>query len=174
MSIAGAQFKHLLFHGILLQKSVKLQIVQFDSKISIGLLMDNLYSPWDTILGTYMLSKIWQCALCARWNILHFEINAIVYPALVNLNPLETIFILRKGVVLAFFNHPPHYVSLFSVHKVNENCHFLTPAPLCPYQSILEYPNKILNTSIGNILKYHYQYGYSNNTGLVSVFFKDT
>ena len=102
MSIAEAQFKDLLFHGILLQKSVKLQTVKFDSKVSIGLLMDNLYSPWDTILGTYMLSKIWQCALCARWNILHFEINAIVYPALVNLNPLGTIFILRKGV-LAFF-----------------------------------------------------------------------
>ena len=102
MSIAEAQFKHLLFHGILLQKSVKLQTVKFESKVSIGLLMDNLYSPWDTILGTYMLSKIWQCALCARWNILHFEINAIVYPALVNLNPLGTIFILRKGV-LAFF-----------------------------------------------------------------------
>jgi hypothetical protein len=41
-------------------------------------------------------------------------------------------------------------------------------------QGMLEYPNKILNTSIGNILKYHYQYGFSNNTGPVSVFCKDT
>ena len=59
MSIAQAQFKDLLFHRILLQKSAKLQTVKFDSKVSIGLLMGNLYSPWDTILGTYMLSKIW-------------------------------------------------------------------------------------------------------------------
>ena len=116
MSIAEAQFKHLLFHGILLQKSVKLQTVKFESKVSIGLLMDNIYSPWDTILGTYMLSKIWQCALCARWNILHFEINAIVYPALVNLNPLGTIFILRKGVLAFFLNHSRHLVRTFSVH----------------------------------------------------------
>ena len=43
--------------------------------------------------------------------------------------------------------------------------------PAC--QCILQYPNKILNTSIGNILKYHYQYGFSKNTGPVSVFFKD-
>jgi hypothetical protein len=41
-------------------------------------------------------------------------------------------------------------------------------------QGMLEYPNKILNTSIGNILKYHYQYDFSNNTGSVSVFYKDT
>ena len=40
VSIAEAQFKDLLFHGILLQKSVKLQTVKFDSKVSIGLLMD--------------------------------------------------------------------------------------------------------------------------------------
>ena len=89
MSIAEAQLKLLLFHGILLQKSVKLQTVKFDSKVSIGLLMDNLYSPWATILGTYLnvKSKISQCALCARWNILHFEINGIAYPALVTLIP---------------------------------------------------------------------------------------
>ena len=41
-------------------------------------------------------------------------------------------------------------------------------------QSMLQYPNRILNTSIGKILKYHYQYGFSNNTGPVSVFYKDT
>ena len=27
-------------------------------------------------------------------------------------------------------------------------------------QCMLQYPNKILSTSIGNILKYHYQYGF--------------
>ena len=29
---------------------------------------------------------------------------------------------------------------------------------------MLQYPNKILNTSIGNILKYNYQYCFSQNT----------
>ena len=41
-------------------------------------------------------------------------------------------------------------------------------------QCMLQYPNKILNTSIENILKYHYQYGFSNNTGPVSVFYRNT
>ena len=38
-------------------------------------------------------------------------------------------------------------------------------------QCMLQYPNKALNTSIVNILKHHYQYGLSNNTGPVSVLF---
>ena len=42
------------------------------------------------------------------------------------------------------------------------------------YQCILQYPNKVLNTSIVNTLKYHYQYGLSNNTGPVSVFYQNT
>ena len=45
---------------------------------------------------------------------------------------------------------------------------------ICSPQCMLQYPNKILNTSIENILKYHYQYGFSNNTGPVSVFYRNT
>ena len=41
-------------------------------------------------------------------------------------------------------------------------------------QCMLQCPNKILNTSIENILKYHYQYGFSKNTGPVSVFDRNT
>ena len=37
-------------------------------------------------------------------------------------------------------------------------------------QCMLQYQNKVLNTSIGNILKYHYQYGFSKYTCPVSVF----
>ena len=39
---------------------------------------------------------------------------------------------------------------------------------------MLQYPNKILGTSIGNIMKYHYQYSFSNNTCPVSVFYRNT
>ena len=42
------------------------------------------------------------------------------------------------------------------------------------HQYMLQYPNKALNTSIVNILKYHYQYDLSNNTGPVSVFYRNT
>ena len=38
-------------------------------------------------------------------------------------------------------------------------------------QCMLHYPKKVLNISIVNILKYHYQYGSSNNIGPVSVFY---
>ena len=30
-------------------------------------------------------------------------------------------------------NHPPTYVRAFSLHKVRENCHFLTPSPKSDY-----------------------------------------
>ena len=42
------------------------------------------------------------------------------------------------------------------------------------YQCMLQYPKKVLNIIIVNILKYHYQYGLSNNTGLVLVFYQNT
>ena len=41
-------------------------------------------------------------------------------------------------------------------------------------QCMLQYPKKVLNIIIVNILKYHYQYGLSNNTGPVSVFYQNT
>ena len=41
-------------------------------------------------------------------------------------------------------------------------------------QCMLQYQNKVLNTSIGNILKYHYQYGFSKYTCPVSVFYRNT
>ena len=41
-------------------------------------------------------------------------------------------------------------------------------------QVMLQYQNKVLNTSIGNILKYHYQYGFSKYTCPVSVFYRNT
>ena len=41
-------------------------------------------------------------------------------------------------------------------------------------QCMLQYPNKILNTSIENIPKYHYQYGFPKITGPVSVFYRNT
>ena len=42
---------------------------------------------------------------------------------------LGTIFILRKGVLRLFSNHPPTYVRTFSLHKVRENSNFLDHPP---------------------------------------------
>ena len=52
------------------------------------------------------------------------------------------------GNFFQIFDTPLTHVSSFLVLSVDN--------------VLLEYPNKILNTSIGNILKYHYQYGFSN------------
>ena len=54
-----------------------------------------------------------------------------------------------------------------------KSCHVMTQKSSFS-QCILQYKNKILNTSIRNILKYHYQYSFSNNTCPVSVFYRNT
>ena len=45
------------------------------------------------------------------------------------LQQLGAIFILRKGVLRLFFNHPPNSVRKFSLHKVRDNCHFMDNPP---------------------------------------------
>ena len=68
--------------------------------------------------------------------------------------------------------HIPYQVHQFSLLSKFVNIKLLNQYRTV--QCMLQYPNKVLNTSIVNILKYHYQYDSSNDTGPVSVFYKNT
>ena len=92
-------------------------------------------------------------------------VNCEEFPWLVNWMKWQCLFSLSNSTSVTF-DDTPIQLSVRTTAFYN----YLATSSQC----MLQYPNKVLNTSIVNILKYYYQYSLSNNTGPVSVFYRNT